>query len=66
MSKTLTRTISFLIRNCFYDKGARFYMSDLGIFGQDDLLNAATLDPYDYAYNNPKFYLDSTGLFGRA
>ena len=48
----------------FYDMGARFYMPDLGIFGQHDPLSAATLDPYGYAYNNPMFFSDPTGLYG--
>lgn len=48
----------------FYDMGARFYMPDLGKFGQHDPLSAATLDPYGYAYNNPIFFSDPTGLFG--
>ncbi|WP_273005740.1 RHS repeat-associated core domain-containing protein [Chryseobacterium sp.] len=48
----------------FYDLEARFYMPDLGIFGQHDPLSAATLDPYGYAYNNPMFFSDPTGLYG--
>jgi len=48
----------------FYDMNARFYMADLGIFGQHDPLSASTLDPYGYAYNNPIFFADPTGLFG--
>ncbi|KFF03858.1 hypothetical protein IX38_10645 [Chryseobacterium luteum] len=48
----------------FYDMNARFYMADLGIFGQHDPLSASTLDPYGYAYNNPLFYTDASGLSG--
>ncbi|MGU3375200.1 DUF6443 domain-containing protein [Chryseobacterium sp. M5A1_1a] len=48
----------------FYDMGARFYMPELGIFAQHDPLSAATLDPYGYAYNNPMFFSDPTGLYG--
>ncbi|TLX24657.1 RHS repeat-associated core domain-containing protein [Chryseobacterium indologenes] len=48
----------------FYDMGARFYIPELGIFGQYDPMSASTLDPYGYAYNNPMFYVDPTGLFG--
>ncbi|AZA77808.1 RHS repeat-associated core domain-containing protein [Chryseobacterium joostei] len=48
----------------FYDLGARFYMPELGIFAQHDPLSAATLDPYGYAYNNPMFFSDPTGLYG--
>ncbi|REC41605.1 DUF6443 domain-containing protein [Chryseobacterium pennipullorum] len=47
-----------------YDMGARFYIPELGIFGQHDPLSASTLDPYGYAYNNPLFYADPTGLYG--
>jgi len=48
----------------FYDMNARFYMADLGIFGQHDPLSASTLDPYGYAYNNPLLFADPTGLEG--
>ncbi|SDI31267.1 DUF6443 domain-containing protein [Chryseobacterium jejuense] len=47
-----------------YDMNARFYMPDLGVFGQHDPLSASTLDPYGYAYNNPILFADSTGLEG--
>ena len=48
----------------FYDMNARFYMADLGIFGQHDPLGASTLDPYGYAYNNPIMFTDASGLEG--
>lgn len=48
----------------FYDMNARFYMADLGRFGQHDPLSANTLDPYGYGYNNPIFFADPTGLEG--
>ncbi len=48
----------------FYDMNARFYMADLGRFGQHDPLSANTLDPYGYGYNNPIFFVDPTGLEG--
>ncbi|BAP32523.1 Yd repeat protein [Chryseobacterium sp. StRB126] len=48
----------------FYDMNARFYMPDLGIFGQHDPLSGKTLDPYGYAYQNPVFFTDPTGLEG--
>ncbi|BAP32525.1 cell well associated RhsD protein [Chryseobacterium sp. StRB126] len=48
----------------FYDMNARFYMPDLGIFGQHDPLSGKTLDPYGYAYQNPIFFSDPTGLEG--
>lgn len=46
----------------FYDLGARFYMPDIGRFNSHDPLSVTTLDPYGYAYNNPLFYSDATGL----
>ncbi|WP_080780248.1 DUF6443 domain-containing protein [Chryseobacterium phocaeense] len=46
------------------DLNARFYMPDVGIFGQHDPLSASTLDPYGYAYNNPVMFADPTGLQG--
>lgn len=48
----------------FYDFGARFYMSDIAIFGTHDPLSEKTLQPYAYAYNNPIFYNDPTGMEG--
>ncbi len=48
----------------FYDMNARFFMPDLGIFGQHDPLSASTFDPYGYAYNNPIMFTDPTGLEG--
>ena len=48
----------------FYDMNARFYMADLGRFGQYDPLSASTLDPYGYAYNNPILFADPSGLEG--
>jgi len=48
----------------FYDMNARFYMADLGIFGQHDPLSASTLDPYGYGYNNPIMFADPSGLEG--
>jgi len=48
----------------FYDMNARFYMADLGIFGQHDPMSASTLDPYGYAYNNPLLFADPSGLEG--
>ncbi|GEM_PF-1959948 len=47
-----------------YDYGARFYMPDAGIWGQYDPLAEITLQPYAYAYNNPIFYNDPTGMEG--
>ncbi|WP_265130983.1 RHS repeat-associated core domain-containing protein [Chryseobacterium oranimense] len=48
----------------FYDMNARFFMPDLGIFGQHDPLSGTTLDPYGYAYNNPIMFADPSGLEG--
>ncbi|MBP2619731.1 RHS repeat-associated core domain-containing protein, partial [Chryseobacterium jejuense] len=53
-----------LQENGFYDLGARFYVPELGIFGQHDPLSGKTLDPYGYAYQNPIFFTDPTGLEG--
>ncbi|SHF10628.1 DUF6443 domain-containing protein [Chryseobacterium vrystaatense] len=44
------------------DLNARFYMPEIGMFGQHDPLSDYTLDPYGYAYNNPLFFTDVTGL----
>ncbi|PTT43695.1 hypothetical protein DBR28_00170 [Chryseobacterium sp. HMWF028] len=46
----------------FYDLDARFYMPDIGRFTTHDPLSDSTLDPYGYAYNNPLFFTDATGL----
>ncbi|AYZ36524.1 RHS repeat-associated core domain-containing protein [Chryseobacterium indologenes] len=48
----------------WYDMNARFYMPDLGRFGQHDPLSALSLDAYGYAFNNPISFRDPTGLFG--
>jgi len=48
----------------FYDMNARFYMADLGRFGQYDPLSASTLDPYGYGYNNLILFADPSGLEG--
>jgi len=48
----------------FYDFGARFYMSDIAIFGTHDPLSEKTLQPYAYAYNNPMRFMDPTGMEG--
>ncbi|MBP2619729.1 hypothetical protein J2772_004948 [Chryseobacterium jejuense] len=40
------------------------YIPELGIFGQHDPLSGKTLDPYGYAYQNPIFFTDPTGLEG--
>lgn len=47
-----------------YDYGARFYMADVGIWGQYHPLAEITFQPYAYAYNNPIFYNDPTGMIG--
>ena len=47
-----------------YDYGARFYMPDIGRWGQQDPLSEITLDPFGYVYNNPLFYNDPTGMEG--
>ena len=49
-----------------YDYGARMYMPDIVIFGTHDPLSEVTLQPYAYAYNNPIFYNDPTGMEGEA
>lgn len=46
----------------FYDMNARFYMPDLGRFMTHDPLSSSTLEPYGYAYGNPLFFTDVTGL----
>ena len=50
----------------FYDFGARFYMSDIAVFGTHDPLSESTLQPYAFAYNNPIFYNDPSGMEGEA
>ncbi|WP_336704505.1 RHS repeat-associated core domain-containing protein [Chryseobacterium indologenes] len=46
----------------FYDLGVRFYIPDIARFNAHDPLSEMTLDPYGYAYNNPLYYSDATGL----
>lgn len=46
-----------------YDYGARFYMPDLGRWGVVDPLASTTFNIYDYANNNPIYYIDPTGMF---
>lgn len=48
----------------FYDMNARFFMPDLGMFGQHDPFSALTFDPYGYSFNNPIMFTDPTGLYG--
>ncbi|WP_447952151.1 polymorphic toxin type 33 domain-containing protein [Chryseobacterium koreense] len=48
----------------FYDFGARFYMSDIAIFGTHDPMSEKTMQPYAYAYNNPMKFADPTGMEG--
>lgn len=45
-----------------YDYGARFYMPDVGIFGQHDPLSEKIGTPYAYVYNNPIRFIDPTGM----
>ncbi|MGX9987253.1 RHS repeat-associated core domain-containing protein, partial [Soonwooa purpurea] len=47
-----------------YDYGARFYMPDIGRWGQHDPLSEITHDPFGYVYNNPIRYNDPTGMEG--
>ncbi|MDP9957134.1 RHS repeat-associated protein [Epilithonimonas hungarica] len=47
-----------------YDYGARFYMPDIGRWGQHDPLSEITIDPFGYVYNNPLSYNDPTGMEG--
>ena len=49
-----------------YDYGARMYMSDIGVFATHDPLSEVTFQPYAYAYNNPIFFNDPTGMEGEA
>lgn len=46
-----------------YDYGARFYMPDIGRWGVMDPLASSTFNIYDYANNNPLYYIDPTGMF---
>lgn len=41
-------------------------MPDIGIFGTHDPLSEKTLQPYAYAYNNPIFFTDPTGMEGES
>ncbi|WP_234111077.1 RHS repeat domain-containing protein [Chryseobacterium sp. R2A-55] len=50
----------------FYDFGARFYISDIAIFGTHDPMSEKTMQPYAYAYNNPMKFADPTGMEGEA
>ena len=50
----------------FYDFDARFYMPDILIFGTHDPLSEKTMQPYAYAYNNPIFFNDPTGMEGES
>lgn len=45
----------------WYDMNARFYMPDLGRFGQHDPLSDFTFDPYGYAFGNPISLADPFG-----
>ncbi|MBB4807442.1 RHS repeat-associated protein [Chryseobacterium defluvii] len=47
-----------------YDYGPRSYFADFGKFGTHDPLSDYTLDPYGFAYSNPLFFTDPTGLRG--
>lgn len=47
-----------------YDMNARFYMPDLGRFGQHDPLSESSFDPYGYSFGNPVYFKDPTGLIG--
>lgn len=39
-------------------------MPELGRWGIHDPLSGTTLEPYGYAYNNPIFFNDPTGMIG--
>lgn len=45
-----------------YDYGARFYMPDVGIFGQHDPLSEKIGTPYAYVNNSPVNLIDPTGM----
>ncbi|TLX24959.1 RHS repeat-associated core domain-containing protein [Chryseobacterium indologenes] len=45
----------------WYDMNARFYMPDLGRFGQHDPLSSSTLETYGYALGNPVNFSDPFG-----
>jgi len=48
----------------WYDYGARYYMPDIGRWGQIDPMaeSMASWSPYSYTFNNPLKYTDPTGM----